>query len=608
MTPSAPAGRALAWIFALGLFAFLILTLRFSPNWIAFGESVREMAAETTNADQRDALEPAILSGFSERGLHVIRQSRDLGTEIKDSNHKIVRWRLLMPAIGHVFHLPGWLTLGLSHLGCLTWLVALVAVGHSSAGPSGSRWRDAACLALVAGASAPLFTSMGLLGYYDAWLVVALLAVGFGPARWIVALACLLGPWIDERFVIGLPLALMVRWTRTTEPACHPWAWLRREAALPLLLAGGYSLVRLQLGGSGSSQTVGEYFRQFVLTPTISTGDRLLGAWAGLRSGWVLVVAAVALVGLAARPLARLQMAMLAAGIVLTGLVGLYTALDLSRSMALLTPVIPLGWLLLSRTEAWNRYHLPPILAATALLLPAHHVMGPVSLPVDNFLSPSLPLRTAQNNVGIMYDNGTEVPRDLAKALYWYRRSAEAGHAEAQNNVGAKYTLGEGVPQDHAMALSWYLKAATQGDRTAEYNLGVMYTEGTGVAKDPVEAVKWYRRAADKGLANAQNNLGAMYLDGRGVPQNSVEAVKWYARAAVQGMGSAATNLGVVYLEGKGLPSDVVQAYRWLLIAASMGDGRARDALPAVERMMRPDQVAEGRRIAQATLDRLKKK
>ena len=37
-----------------------------------------------------------------------------------------------------------------------------------------------------------------------------LLAVAFAPGRVPVLAACLLTPWIDERFVLGLPLALLV--------------------------------------------------------------------------------------------------------------------------------------------------------------------------------------------------------------------------------------------------------------------------------------------------------------------------------------------------------------------------------------------------------------
>jgi TPR repeat protein len=42
----------------------------------------------------------------------------------------------------------------------------------------------------------------------------------------------------------------------------------------------------------------------------------------------------------------------------------------------------------------------------------------------------------AQYNLGIMYDNGQDVPQDYTAAASWYRKAAEQGHAQAQFNLG----------------------------------------------------------------------------------------------------------------------------------------------------------------------------
>jgi TPR repeat protein len=39
----------------------------------------------------------------------------------------------------------------------------------------------------------------------------------------------------------------------------------------------------------------------------------------------------------------------------------------------------------------------------------------------------------AQFNLGLLYANGIDVPKDLAQAAEWYRRAAEQGDARAQN-------------------------------------------------------------------------------------------------------------------------------------------------------------------------------
>jgi len=65
----------------------------------------------------------------------------------------------------------------------------------------------------------------------------------------------------------------------------------------------------------------------------------------------------------------------------------------------------------------------------------------------------------AQNNLGVMYQNGRGVRQDDSQAVRWYRKAAEQGYASAQNNLGLMYVNGEGVPQ----AVKWFRKAAEQG-------------------------------------------------------------------------------------------------------------------------------------------------
>ena len=40
----------------------------------------------------------------------------------------------------------------------------------------------------------------------------------------------------------------------------------------------------------------------------------------------------------------------------------------------------------------------------------------------------------AQNNLGVMYDNGRGVEQDLKEAVKWYQKPVDHGHAKAQSN------------------------------------------------------------------------------------------------------------------------------------------------------------------------------
>ena len=88
--------------------------------------------------------------------------------------------------------------------------------------------------------------------------------------------------------------------------------------------------------------------------------------------------------------------------------------------------------------------------------------------------------------------------QDYAKAVRWYRRAAEQGHANAQFNLGNMYFHGRGVPEDYTEAVRWLHLAAEQGKADAQFNLGLMYEYGAGVAQDLVRAHKWFNLAASR--------------------------------------------------------------------------------------------------------------
>ena len=590
--------------------AFLVLAALFSPNWVAFCREFRGVDGGT--ARQQDAVDQAILSSYAERGYHVTRQARDLGYEVTDSNHKIVRWRLLVPAVARALRLPDWATLGLAHLGCLALIAAFAVLGRRLAPAASPPAILGFCL--TAGATAPFFTSMGWLGYYDSLLALGLLAVAFAPRRSLVVAACVLTPWIDERFVLGLPLALLVRLLRNPDVPLRDW--LRREAFAPLALAFAYACMRLSLGGSGGSQTVNQYLGQFVFGYPLGGLQRLAGAWAGLRLGWILAFLAFAACFLPAAGLRpRLGFTLLATSLV-TAFIALHTALDLSRSTVLLLPLVPLGWLAASRLLP--PHTLTPLslaLASLALALPAHHVFGKVRLEVDTTWSPSLPLKNAFHRLGLMHARGETGRRDSAAAVHWYRRAAALGYAPSQNNLGVLLAAGDGATRDEAEAARLYQLAAAQGNASALTNLARFHEQGIAMPRDPARAAELYRQAAAMDDSSAQTNLGLMHARGDGMPRDPHEAVRLYRLAAARGNSVAQANLAIMYASGEGVARDESAAFAWMSRAAAQGDAPAQKNLAVLHERgigTRPDATealrwfrraaAGGNAEAQATL------
>lgn len=185
----------------------------------------------------------------------------------------------------------------------------------------------------------------------------------------------------------------------------------------------------------------------------------------------------------------------------------------------------------------------------------------------------------AQNNLGVMYDNGEGVSEDNAEAVKWYRKAADLGNARSQNSLGLMYQHGEGVDRDPAEAMKWYRKAAAQDNADALNNIAVMYDNGEGMPEDDVEAAKWYRLAAEKGSPEARTSLGYMYENGEGVAADINEAVKWYRLAAEQGFAQGQTNLGLMYQNGRGVPQDYAEAAKWYRRAADQGHAQGQTNL-----------------------------
>jgi|SRR5919108_4562676 TPR repeat protein len=180
------------------------------------------------------------------------------------------------------------------------------------------------------------------------------------------------------------------------------------------------------------------------------------------------------------------------------------------------------------------------------------------------------------------------------------KREAEAGDAAAQNRLGERYLNGQGVRQDAKAAAEWFTKSAEHGHAPGQFNLGTLFEAGQGVPFDYTRAVEWYRKAAEQEHAAAQYSLAVMYTYARGVRRDDAEALKWLTRAAQRGDPMAAYAMGERCRNAIGVPLDLVEAYKWFALAAAQKVEDARTALDQIKVKMSRDQIAEGRKRAEA--------
>jgi peptidoglycan hydrolase-like protein with peptidoglycan-binding domain len=135
------------------------------------------------------------------------------------------------------------------------------------------------------------------------------------------------------------------------------------------------------------------------------------------------------------------------------------------------------------------------------------------------------------------YDGGLDKwdRGDIQGAVVDFRAAGNRGDPRAQDQLGVMYEEGQGLTRDDVNAVYWYEKAAAQDYPPAQLNLARMYRNGKGVTQDESKAVYWYTKAAEKGLPVAQFFLGLMYDTGKGVPSDPVRAYMWFSLAGAQG-------------------------------------------------------------------------
>ncbi len=301
------------------------------------------------------------------RAMATLNQVDEPFGEIRGASNMVIQWRLFFPLLAHVLRIPDGVYLALPHLGCL------LVLGFAARLLRDREWarREAVAAAVVIGSTSWFFVSTGWLAYFDSWCVLGMLLVAFARRRgWVVA-AMLVSPWVDERFVFALPISLLVRGEYFRQDLK---TWLKDAVTCGAALLP-WLAIRAGIWWSANDAMTGRYVQSlWERRERLYQRSHLEGAWHGLRWGWVFAIAGV----LAAR-----QRWALGAGAALT--LGIVFALadDLSRSTAVLMPVVLLGIVGRDRQQhidlSSGRVML---LAALNLVFPAKHIVADSGAPI----------------------------------------------------------------------------------------------------------------------------------------------------------------------------------------------------------------------------------
>lgn len=170
----------------------------------------------------------------------------------------------------------------------------------------------------------------------------------------------------------------------------------------------------------------------------------------------------------------------------------------------------------------------------------------------------------AMNLLGICYDHGLGVGKDITKACWWYEQATEEENDYAKYNLANHYMLGDGIDPDFAKGVALYQQLADSGIPKALTTLGTCYRCGLGVDKDERKGVQYYRKAGDKGESTAFGNLGQCYLNGIGLNKNIDKAIGCFQEGVKLDDPFCIVNLAECYIEGKGVEQKYHEAVRLL--------------------------------------------
>ena len=135
--------------------------------------------------------------------------------------------------------------------------------------------------------------------------------------------------------------------------------------------------------------------------------------------------------------------------------------------------------------------------------------------------------------IGKMYEQGSELPKDVHLATDWYKKAAQGEPSQSRSEAETRLAEIYLDADNYREALPWCVALAKEGRPGGAFCLGHIYQNGLGVNQDLKEAFRWYERGAVGGSGASMLALGRMYEDGQGTKANRVEAMVWLIRASL---------------------------------------------------------------------------
>ncbi|MGF1724988.1 tetratricopeptide repeat protein [Photobacterium nomapromontoriensis] len=177
----------------------------------------------------------------------------------------------------------------------------------------------------------------------------------------------------------------------------------------------------------------------------------------------------------------------------------------------------------------------------------------------------------ANFKLGMMYESGIFVNKDINKANYYYLKAANCNVVLAQYLVGLSYLNGYGFKKDLDSALYWFIRSANYGYAKSMYNASKIIKESADTSKYHL-VIDYLEGASLKGNLKSLSLLSRIYFDGVIVKQDINKALHYLNLSAENGDVASMAVLAVFYIEGKFVDKNPRLGWKLMEKAASTGN------------------------------------
>ena len=148
--------------------------------------------------------------------------------------------------------------------------------------------------------------------------------------------------------------------------------------------------------------------------------------------------------------------------------------------------------------------------------------------------------------LGLFYQKGIMVHKDINKAIDFLLRAAKKNNSKALYVLGLIYLYGENGQPDINKSIYYLSQSAKLNNIEAEYSLGIIYLTNSSINK----GLFYINKSANSNYWKEQLLLGDFFLAGIHVEKNIEKAIVLYKEVSNTNNSHAKNNLGIIYKVG----------------------------------------------------------